>query len=237
MLACRRSLWRATVYMYRPERGFSLPHVSSQRYWLSIPPCVLYISRLVDMIYSTVCLMVFASLSNFSTLILQLPTPFLITILSFLYFGHSNRKCSTVSLLNPHSHFELSIFPIRCRCPLSPQWPVRSCAIIAHVLLFVIFRYSLGPLLVPLVSVMRRSCLDLVFLDHVWIHWVCASVLTCWMHAVWRVLRRLHPKLLSDGNTYLFMNRSIIFHDNWLLYISKHLFHNSMSGSFNILSQ
>ena len=33
----------------------------------------------------------------------------------------------------------------------------------------------------------------------------------------------LHPQLLSDRNTYLLVNRSVVFHDNWLLNLFKGL--------------
>src|SRR5271154_4015235 len=44
------------------------------------------------------------------------------------------------------------------------------------------------------------------------------------IRGVWRMLMTLHSKLLSDGNADLFMNRSIVLHDNWFLYVPKCLF-------------
>ena len=41
---------------------------------------------------------------------------------------------------------------------------------------------------------------------------------------VWRVLMAPHSQLLSDRNTYLFMHRCIVFHDNWLNHIPKWFF-------------
>src|SRR5277367_2975472 len=54
---------------------------------------------------------------------------------------------------------------------------------------------------------------------------VCSNVVN--RIEIWRIGRVLmtsHSKHLSDRNTNLLMNRSIVFHDDWLLHLPKRLF-------------
>src|SRR5271156_2501407 len=110
---------------------------------------------------SAVCsVIVCQSPSSTSSLIFPSPNLLRIILLCSLYSGHSSRKCSTVSCPFWHSQLGLSVNPKRCRYLFSPQCPVRSCIVFAHVFLFDILLYSAGPCWFPFFVMIRFSVMN-----------------------------------------------------------------------------
>ena len=74
-----------------------------------------------------------------------------------------------------------------------------------------------------------------IFLWNYMFH-MCPNVLN-WMEIrrIWRMLMTPHSKLCSNRNTHFLVRRSIIFHDNWHLHISKWLLSELLKRSFQNL--